>query len=112
MKSINLIGKNIKCDIDGTLTIDTAWSEEDCLTVRPKPEVIELLNKEFDKQGSDITIYTARKESFRENTKKWLVLHGVKYHHLEMEKLPWGEYWDSDAVRPEELLPIKYTVSD
>ena len=96
------IRKVIGIDIDGVLTLDTAWSKEDCLTVRPNQEVIYMVNNLFYEHC--IILYTARGEDMRNETEYWLKKNGVKYHALRMDKLPLDILFDDKTVNSLEGL--------
>lgn len=82
--------------MDGTLTVNTAWTSEDCLTVEPRQEVIDKINELA--MSNFIVIHTARRHELYVNTIKWLNKHNVKYHAIRMEKMPCDVFYDSDAV--------------
>ena len=83
-------------DIDGTLTMTTAWTEEDCLSVEPRPEVIAKINELSLKNF--IVIHTARRHELYLPTIKWLSTHNVKYHAIAMGKMPCDVIYDEDAI--------------
>lgn len=37
--------KILNVDIDNTLTIGNAWTPEECLKAKPRPEIVDLLSK-------------------------------------------------------------------
>jgi len=83
-------------DIDGTLTKTSAWTEEECLTVEPRPDVIARVNELYGKNF--IIIHTARRHELYHNTILWLKTHNVRYHAICMEKMPSDIILDLDAV--------------
>lgn len=90
------IRKVIGIDIDGVLTLDTAWNKEECLTRTPNMPVIELLDKLYYEHC--IILYTARGEIMRNETEYWLKKNGVKYHALRMDKMPCDLLFDDRTV--------------
>jgi uncharacterized HAD superfamily protein len=102
MKNTN--NKLIAVDIDGTLTTNDCWTEDDCLYAEPKKDIIEKVNKLYY-QMNHIIVYTARREELRGATEYWLRKNGVKYHAIVMgyNKMGADIYVDDRAIRPEEL---------
>lgn len=91
-------------DLDGTLTLDTAWTEEDCLTVRPNTENIEKLNKLYGKHF--IVLHTARRWELCPNTMEWVHRNGIKYHAVRFDKMPCDAVIDSDAITDFNFLDL------
>lgn len=89
-------------DIDGTLTKTSAWTEEQCLTVEPRPEVIAKIN-ELSKTNF-IVIHTARRHELYLATIQWLNTHGVRYHAISMGKMPCDVIFDLDAINDYQKL--------
>jgi len=89
-------------DVDGTLTNETCWNNDDCLNATPKQKVIDHVNELFE-NNNYILIYTARKHSLYEATVKWLNKHNVHYHAIRMGKLPADIYIDDKMINPNEL---------
>jgi hypothetical protein len=96
-------GSLILCDIDLTLTLDTAWNEMDCLTAKPNQPIIDWINKKY-MDCSTIIIYSARREDLLEATKYWLKRNKVYYHALRLNKTPCTLMLDDKCFRPEEVL--------
>lgn len=96
--------KLIALDVDGTLTNEICWTEEDCLHATPRKDVIEKTNQLY-LNGNHIIIYTARDERLRNATEYWLRKHGVRFHAINMGRNKMGAdvYVDDKAIRPEEL---------
>jgi len=99
-------------DIDGTLTTESAWTEEECLTVKPNIQNIEKVNELYKKHF--IVIHTARRHELYLNTIRWLEMNGVRYHAVRFEKMPADFIFDIDAITDADFLelnkPIKYEV--
>lgn len=84
-------------DIDGTLTKESCWTEEQCLNATPRQEIIDLVNTLYGKHH--IVVWTSRREDLRPATEYWLSKHKVKYHALEMgHKLGADIYLDDKAI--------------
>ena len=84
--------KNYLIDIDGTICDDIPNEEpERMATAKVYPDALETLNKWYD-QGHIICFFTARLESHREITEKWLDKNGFKYHSMVMGKPRGGNY--------------------
>ena len=84
--------KNYLIDIDGTIGDDIPNEEpERMATAKVYPDALETLNKWYD-QGHIICFFTARLESHREITEKWLNENGFKYHSMVMGKPRGGNY--------------------
>lgn len=64
----------------------------------PDKVVIELVNMLYSK-GYKIILMSGRDESCREETERWLLLHGVKYHELHMR--PKGDYRPDTEIKEE-----------
>ena len=83
---------NYLIDIDGTICDDIPNEEpERMATAKVYPDALETLNKWYD-DGHIICFFTARLESHREITEKWLNDSGFKYHSLLMGKPRGGNY--------------------
>ena len=92
---------NYLIDIDGTICDDIPNEEpERMATAKVYPDALETLNKWYD-EGHIICFFTARLESHREITEKWLKDSGFKYQSLLMGKPRGGNYhWvDNHIVR-------------
>lgn len=87
--------KNVAVDLDGFLTLETCWTEEEMRHATPRPEVMAWLKEKY--KTNFIIIYTARREPFYQVTSEWLKKHNVPYHAIRMEKLPAHEYYDDRA---------------
>ena len=89
-------------DFDGTLTYDTAWTPDDCLKCKPRPDVIARINELYNTKL--IIIYTARQDSLYENSVRWLRMNGVKFHAVNFgTKVP-GVQFDLDCINDIKLL--------
>lgn len=89
-------------DIDGTLTKTSAWTEEECLTVEPRLDVIKRINELF--HFNFIIIHTARRHELYMSTIQWLQKHNVRYHAIRMEKMPADVIVDLDVINKLEDL--------
>ena len=83
---------NYLIDIDGTICDDIPNEEPQRMaTAKVYPDALETLNKWYD-EGHIICFFTARLESHREITEKWLKDSGFKYQSLLMGKPRGGNY--------------------
>lgn len=82
-------------DVDGTLTKDVCFTEEECKLADPNLEMIDWVNKKFETDF--IIIYTARRNALYQATMDWLAKYQVKYHAVRFEKTP-GIIVDLDAI--------------
>ena len=75
-------------DIDGTLcelalNEDLDYELSDKLP--PINSIVDLVNQYYE-TGSFVCLFSAREESHREMTERWLEKNGVKYHQLILDK--------------------------
>ena len=89
-------------DIDGTLTTDSCWTDDEVLNATPNQEVIDKVNELF--QHNFIVVHTARRHELYQSTIKWLEKNGVRYHSTRFEKMPCDVIFDLDAVNRVEDL--------
>jgi uncharacterized HAD superfamily protein len=87
----------IAVDLDGTLTVESCWTEEECLIATPRKDMIDYVNKLYNER-EHIVIWTARRDCLRHATEYWLSKNGVHYHTLDMSKLPAHLYIDDKAI--------------
>jgi hypothetical protein len=93
--------KVIACDIDGTLTIETCWTEEQCRNATPRQKVIDHIKKLA--KNNFIVFYTARRNSLYQATIEWLEKQGFSQWPIKMGKLPADCYIDDKSINPNEL---------
>lgn len=74
------------CDIDGTLALfgDANPYERDFTKDTPNMRIYELLHRLSDDRT--IMLVSGRQDKYREQTMKWLDMHGIPYHRLFMRK--------------------------
>jgi uncharacterized HAD superfamily protein len=87
----------IAVDLDGTLTKECCWNEDDCLKATPRQDMIDYVNKLY-LNGDHIVIWTARRESLRTATEYWLRANKVLYHAIDMHKIGCHIYIDDKAI--------------
>lgn len=91
----------IVCDIDGTITVETAGHEYRRRT--PRLDRIKVL-QELKKQGNTIHLQTARRLKDSDATVRWLEKYKVPCDELTLEK-PLGDVYVDDKTRsPEEFF--------
>lgn len=100
------MGATVFADFDNTLTTGTGdpWWVND-LDEEPRWPMIELVNNLY-KQNHTIIIYTARRESVRNETEYFLNKWGVMYHSLEMEKPGYDLLIDDRAMWDKSALEL------
>lgn len=96
----------ILCDLDGTLTKSVCWNKEQMLHAEPNIEMVNWINEKYA-QCHVVIVFTARHESFRQETNYWLKKHGVKFHALRMGKIPCSLQVDDLSIKPDELLLLE-----
>jgi hypothetical protein len=96
-------------DLDGTICTSVnaerpdCWTPEECLNAIPIGGMIPMINDLYC-AGHHITIYTARREEMRFETKFWLEKHGVKYHNLDLGAKAGSDlYIDDKAINAEDF---------
>lgn len=72
-------------DMDGTLTKDVCFTEEECEHAEPRQEVIDKVNS---LRNVWIIIYTARRDELIPASIRWLRRHNVCYHAISNIKIP------------------------
>jgi len=94
----------IVIDIDGVIATGTSedvysteagWAYEKCT---PLEEGIAMV-RELSQEGYYLIFHTARWESDRERTVKWMIKNGVPYHELIMGKPSARLYIDDRGLR-------------
>ena len=78
------MAKVIAIDVDNTLTVETCWTEEECLNATPRTEVIEKVRDIF--MTHYIVISTARRVELATATIKWLYKHDVPFNAIDFRK--------------------------
>lgn len=93
--------RRIAVDFDNTLTQENVeyWNDE-----QPEPDetVIAWVNQRYF-DGDTILIWTARPESVRPQTQRWLDEWDVRHHALVMDKLSADVMVDDKAKHPENV---------
>lgn len=88
----------IAVDIDGTLTNEVCWNEEQCRNATPREDVVNLV-KEWGKTNF-IVFYTARRHNLYEVTNEWIEHQGLGQWPIKMGKLPADCYYDDKSMNP------------
>jgi len=96
--------KIIGIDVDGTLTENACWTEEECQNATPRTKVIEKV-REISAQYY-IVISTARRVELATATIKWLYKHDVPFNAIDFRKTAVDLLVDDLAVSPEEFLEM------
>jgi uncharacterized HAD superfamily protein len=91
----------IAVDLDGCLTLQTCWTEEEMANATPNQPFVDKV-AELHKHGL-IIVHTARRDEFYQITKDWLDRKGIKYHAIVTGKLPASLYIDDRALNVEDL---------
>ena len=102
--------KNYLIDIDGTICDDVPNEEPERMgTAEPYPDALEICNKWYD-EGHIITFFTSRTDEHRAVTEQWLKKHGLKYHHLLLNKPRGGNYhWIDNHIVKATRFTGKFT---
>lgn len=100
-------GKIIAVDLDGTLSPDICWNEEDVEKSAIDLELVEKINQLS--QNNLIMIYTGRRDVLIPPTLRWLRKHGVQFHAFSNLKPPFDYYIDQNyidqkSLRKEDLI--------
>ena len=93
--------KIVAVDIDKTLCKGGAWTHTEVLEAKPLQEAIDKINEIYE--TGFVILYTGRRGGMASPTIDWLQRHGVKYHAIKFDKMPFDYYVDVDALRPDEL---------
>ena len=103
--------KSIYFDLDGTLCEEDPnldWKnhsinelKEIYKDMKPKPEMIKLLNEIAAVPKTTVVIWTARDDYYEEVTLDWLKRHGVKGSYCIMKKPYYHLYIDNNCVNCE-----------
>jgi uncharacterized HAD superfamily protein len=93
--------KTIAVDVDGFLTLETVFTEEEMRNATPNKKVIDLINDLHE--VAVIYIYTARRAMHYQVTKDWLDKNGVRYHAIVTDKMPAHCYLDDSALNIDDL---------
>lgn len=92
------MAKLFAVDLDGTLTQEPCWTNEQCIRAKAREDVIWLINDLYRK-GHIIIIWTARREVLRASTEYWLKKNKVFYHAIDMgHKIGANAYIDDKAI--------------
>jgi len=105
--------KRIAVDLDGTLTkqgkFNNIWDItpmqliEYYENVEPNKDMIELVNKLYDK-GYTIYIFTSRSNLYQRQTKDWMDKNNIKHHYFITDKPYYDVFIDDKAIHPEVAL--------
>lgn len=82
-------------DIDGTLTEETCFTEEECRKATPNLKMIKWVQEKFNTDF--IIIYTARRRSLYQATMEWLDRYDIPFHAYKDTKTP-GVIVDLDSI--------------
>ena len=89
-------------DIDGTLTKEICWTEEEVQNATPNQEMIDRLGKLYNQYY--IIISTARRVELATATIKWLYRHDVPFHAISFKKTVGDLYVDDLCIPIDEFL--------
>lgn len=89
----------IHVDMDKTLTLDTCWTEDECMVAIPNMDMVEVVN-ELAEGNNVVIIYTARIDSLIPATMRWLRKHCVRHDGISNEKRATTIYIDDKAFNP------------
>lgn len=87
-------------DIDNTLTLETCWTEEQCLNATPNKKVIEFVKKLIE-DSHFVYFYTGRRDRLMGATFKWLKNQGLPAI-VSNWKMPFDYLLDDKSFNPTE----------
>lgn len=76
--------KVVLFDLDGTLTKETCWTEEECLNATPNEEMVKIERKIA--KDHFVIIWTARKDDLLSASVKWLRKHDIPFQAISNNK--------------------------
>jgi len=94
--------KVIHCDLDGTLCVGEAFTEQECLDAKPRLDVIKKINDMFHKKY--IIIWTARRNDLIGASITWLNRHGVLYNAIDNKKGATDIYLDDKCLNIDDFM--------
>jgi uncharacterized HAD superfamily protein len=95
----------IAVDVDGTLTEDVCWTEDECRNARISAVGLEVAAKVREAYKTNwIVINTARRDHLIPVTMQWLRLHDIPFHSISNHKIPANFYIDDRAINPTGVL--------
>ena len=94
--------KIVHLDMDGTLCKGECYTHQECLDAQPRLDVIEKVNKLFQKKY--VVIWTARRRDLIEATIIWLERHGVLYNAIDPKKGATDIYIDDKCLNVDDFM--------
>ena len=76
--------KIIAWDLDGCLTKETCWTEEECLNATPNEKMVKLEREVA--RNHYVIIWTARKDDLMSASIKWLRKHDIPFQAISNNK--------------------------
>jgi len=93
--------KIILFDLDGTLTKETCWTEEECLEATPIKKNVEAIKKLA--RDHFVIIWTARKDHLISASLKWLRKHDIPFQAISNNKTSADYYIDDKAYNVKDI---------
>ncbi len=87
----------VAIDIDGTLTKEICWNEDQCKKANPSKLVKKVISAYKDVL---VVLWTARREEFIPTTLQWMVKNNVPFHAVSTEKMAATLYIDDKTINP------------
>lgn len=91
----------INVDVDNTLTNETCFTVEQCLSATPKQHIIDKIARLYEEDY--IVIYTARRDVLVPATFEWLRRNNIRWHAFSNQKPPSDAYIDDLAIGIEDV---------
>ena len=97
------MSKVILIDMDGTLTYEVCYTEEECLCATPRKDVIARVNEIAKKYF--VVIWTARVDNLIPATLRWLRINEVRFQAISNNKTPTDVgYVDDKCITIDQFL--------
>ena len=96
------MAKVLVVDVDGTLTEEICWTEEECQNATPNQKMIDKLRELYFQYY--IVIGTARRVELATATIKWLYKHDVPFNAIDFRKTAGDLYVDDKCLPIDEFL--------
>lgn len=88
--------KVISVDLDGTLTNEVCWDEEQCRNATPNTKVLNYVKKLAE--TNFIVFHTARRHNLYQATIEWLEKQGLSQWPIKMGKMPADLYLEDNMI--------------
>jgi uncharacterized HAD superfamily protein len=108
MKTTKKAPKILAVDVDGTLTNDICFTQDECKAARVSPLGHRLIERmERESRTNLIVIYTARKDRLIPATLSWLRKNNIPFDAISNNKMPADLYIDDRSENPFREISVK-----